>query len=103
VKKAIQQFGTKAKDSIVQELLQIFKEKKVLIPIKEVPKGEKILPGHMFCKPKHYASGEFEKLKSRLVGGGNFVDYSTYELKEISSPTPSIETFIQRSNSHGDR
>jgi hypothetical protein len=65
----------------------------VLVPVKDVPNGEKLLPSHMFCKPKHDATGDFDKLKSRLVGGGNHIDYSTYEIKEISSPTPAIETF----------
>lgn len=36
----------------------------------------KVIPSHMFLKEKFKADGSFDKIKARLVAGGNFVDTS---------------------------
>ena len=45
----------------------------------------RVIPSHMFFKDKFYADGRFQKLKARLVAGGNFVDTSL--VGDISSWT----------------
>jgi hypothetical protein len=44
-----------------------------------------VIRSSIFLKEKYLPSGEFEKLKARLVAGGNMQDKSLYE--DISSPT----------------
>ena len=62
--------------------------KKVWTPVdvKSLPYDEKkrIIRSSMFLKEKH-ASGEFEKLKARLVAGGDQQDESLYD--DLSAPT----------------
>ena len=45
----------------------------------------RVIPSHMFFKDKFLADGRFQKLKARLVAGGNFVDTSL--IGDISSWT----------------
>ena len=45
----------------------------------------RVIPSHMFFKDKFFADGRFQKLKARLVAGGNFVDTSL--VGDISSWT----------------
>ena len=45
----------------------------------------RVIPSHMFFKDKYFADGKFQKLKARLVAGGNFVDTSL--VGDISSWT----------------
>ncbi len=47
--------------------------------------SKKIIPSHMFLKEKLLANGEFDRMKSRLVAGGNFVD--TRSVGETNAPT----------------
>ena len=44
----------------------------------------------MFLKDKYDAAGDFQKLKARLVAGGDKQDKNLYE--DLSSPTVSIES-----------
>lgn len=64
-------------------------EKKVWTPveIQRLPREEKarIIRSSMFLKEKFLASGEFEKLKARLVAGGDQQDKTLYE--DLSAPT----------------
>ena len=46
-----------------------------------------VIRSSIFLKEKYLPSGEFEKLKARLVAGGHMQDKSLYE--DISSPTVS--------------
>jgi hypothetical protein len=45
---------------------------------------KKIIPSHMFLKEKLLANGEFDKMKARLVAGGNYVDPRS--VGEINAP-----------------
>ena len=73
---------------ILKELGQML-EKKVWTPvdIQRLPREEKarIIRSSMFLKEKFLASGEFEKLKARLVAGGDQQDKTLYD--DLSAPT----------------
>jgi len=51
-------------------------------------KGVQILTSKMFCKEKWSADGTFEKIKSRLVGGGHRQNKDDYD--DVSAPAVSI-------------
>jgi len=88
VKQAIKKLGTDALKSIHAELTQMHlkgvwtpldpKELKTRHPIK-------VIRSSMFLKEKFTPTGEFDKLKARLVAGGHMQDRSLYD--DISSPT----------------
>ena len=50
----------------------------------------KVITSKMFLKEKFLSTGEFDKLKSRLVAGGHRQDRRQYEEWEITSPTVSM-------------
>ena len=52
-----------------------------------MPQLKKIIRSSIFSKEKFLSDGTFEKLKSRLVAGGNMQDKALYE--DVSSPTVS--------------
>ena len=88
VKKALNAHGKKALRSIYAEIKQM-PDRKVFTP--QDPKAltkvqlRKAIMSSMFLKEKFISTGEFEKLKARLVGGGHQQDKSEYG--DISSPT----------------
>lgn len=88
VSKALRSFGKKALKSMVQELLQMI-DKKVWTPVNinklTTKQLKSIIRSSMFLKEKRKPDGSFDKLKARLVAGGNMQDKSMYE--DISSPT----------------
>ena len=46
---------------------------------------KRIIPSHMFLKEKLLANGDFDRMKARLVAGGNFVDARS--VGETNAPT----------------
>lgn len=94
VKSALERYGDKAEQSIMKELMQM-EEKRVWTPVKRKDlrrlikslKGARIITSKMFLREKFLSSGEFEKLKARLVAGGHQQDRLLYKLNELSSPT----------------
>jgi hypothetical protein len=44
---------------------------------------------HMFLKEKYLSTGVFDKLKARLVAGGNMQDRSNYGKSDFTAPTVS--------------
>lgn len=88
VNEALRTRGKEAESVILKELGQML-EKKVWTPvdIHRLPREEKarIIRSSMFLKEKFLASGEFEKLKARLVAGGDQQDKTLYE--DLSAPT----------------
>jgi hypothetical protein len=46
----------------------------------------------LFLKEKYTSTGEFDKLKAKLVAGGNIQDRSIYGSAETSSPTVSLSS-----------
>jgi hypothetical protein len=93
VKRSIEKFGeAKTKEIIKKELEQML-EMDVWTPVyydslleKE---AKKIIRSSLFIKDKYFADGKFDKLKARLVAGGNTQDRTIYSDNEISSPTVS--------------
>ena len=88
VNEALRTRGKDAETVIQKELGQMI-EKKVWTPvdIQGLSHGEKarIIRSSMFLKEKFLASGEFEKLKARLVAGGDQQDKTLYD--DLSAPT----------------
>lgn len=86
VKQALKDFGSDAEASMMTELEQMIKKGVwSVIDKRNIPQSANILPSFMFLKAKYHADGSFDKLKSRLVGGGHMQDRSIYD--NISSPT----------------
>jgi Reverse transcriptase (RNA-dependent DNA polymerase) len=54
----------------------------------------KFIPSKMFLTPKKLPSGELDKIKGRIVGGGHRHDRSLYEDSEISSPTVALTSIL---------
>ena len=92
VKKAIKSLGKKATTALVDEILQIH-NKGVINPVKArdltASQRRNILRSHMFVKEKFLPTGEPDKVKARLVAGGDKQDKSLYSDEELSSPTVS--------------
>jgi hypothetical protein len=84
----------KAKEAIKGEVSQLFKELKALQPVKKesIVAGACILTCHMFLVEKFLASGEFDKVKARLVSHGNKQDRSQFP--DRSSPTVAIHSVM---------
>jgi hypothetical protein len=95
VKKAIEKWGDHAMSSIMAELEQM-NSMKVFHPVLKgdlSPKEwSKIIRCHMFLKEKFDAEGIFEKIKARLVAGGDQQDRTIYD--SISSPTASLTAVL---------
>ena len=87
---ALKTKGAEAEAVIRSELQQMI-EKKVWVPVmgSKLTAQEKssVIRSSMFLKRKNYPDGSFEKLKARLVAGGDQQDKSLYD--DLSSPTVS--------------
>ena len=93
--KAAKKYGTKAAQSSVSELKQMI-DMDIFRPtywsdLSEAMK-KKLIRSHTFFKEKYSVDGELEKLKARLVAGGNLVDAS--ELGDIAAPTAKLESIM---------
>ena len=95
VKEALRSRGAEAERVILKELAQM-RDKKVWTPvhISVLTSTEKhgIIRSQMFLKEKYLPTGEFEKLKARLVAGGNQQDKDLYD--DLSSPTVSTSVVM---------
>jgi hypothetical protein len=93
VREAIRTRGEEAERVIMKELSQMI-TKGVWTPIdgKKLTAKERssIIRSSMFLKEKYLASGEFEKLKARLVAGGDQQDKDMYD--DLSAPTVSTSS-----------
>lgn len=87
VKEAIRSRGAEAERVILKEQSQMI-DKKVWIPVHMhvLTSTEKqgIIRSQMFLKEKYLPTGKFEKLKARLIAGGNQQDKELYD--DLSSP-----------------
>ena len=52
------------------------------------------IPSKMFLTPKSLPSGKLDRVKGRIVAGGQRQDNSLYEDKEISSPTVALTSVL---------
>lgn len=82
-----------AVDAATKELRQMY-DQGVFKPVKvsEIKKGCKVIGSFMFLKEKYLPNGEFDKLKMRLVAGGNWQNRLDYD--DLSSPTVSIVSVL---------
>ena len=90
VRDAMRDRGDAAKDVILSELSQMI-TKRVWTPVHvaalSATDRNGIIRSSMFIKEKFTANGSFEKLKARLVAGGNMQDKTLYD--DLSAPTVS--------------
>ena len=95
IKKALDLYKGSAVKSIVDELYQMV-QKRVWKPVykKQMTKKQlkKRLRSFMFLKEKFLPTGEFERLKARLVAGGHMQDRTVYDT--VSSPTVSLTSIF---------
>ena len=88
VKRALREYGEAATTSITKELQQMV-DRNVWTPVARsdlTPAQRRaVIRSSMFLKEKFFTTGEFEKLKARLVAGGDQQDKELYE--DLSSPT----------------
>ena len=95
VKEALRSRGAEAERVILKELSQMI-DKKVWTPVRiGVLSGTEkrgIIRSQMFLKEKYLPTGVFEKLKARLVAGGNQQDKDLYD--DLSSPTVSTSAVM---------
>ena len=88
---AIEKLGKTAKLSMMREVEQLLKKGTwhgVLIRDLSPDEIKRIIPSKLFVKEKFTASGVFDKVKSRLVGGGHRQNRYLYK-DQTSSPTVS--------------
>ena len=90
VREAILTRGEEAERVIMKELSQMI-TKKVWTPVDgrslTAEQRASVIRSSMFLKEKFFATGEFEKLKARLVAGGDQQDKDLYD--DLSAPTVS--------------
>ena len=95
VKDAPKSRGEQAKRVIKKELKQML-DKRVWTPVHvsklNATEKKSIIRSQMFLKEKYLPTGKFEKLKARLVAGGNQQDKDLYD--DISSPTVSTSAVM---------
>lgn len=92
IKKAIEEHGEEGKASIRAELEQMhIKRVWTYVDPRSLSPDQKkrIIRSMIFLKAKFDSAGAFEKLKARLVAGGNMQDETLYN--SVSSPTIPIE------------
>ena len=93
VREAIRTRGTEAESVIMKELSQMI-TKKVWTPVDgrslTAEQRNGVIRSSMFLKEKFFATGEFEKLKARLVAGGDQQDKDLYD--DLSAPTVSTSS-----------
>jgi hypothetical protein len=95
VQKALKKNEAASKKSILKELRQIVdKDVWEVIDKAKLTKVQlkKAIRSSMFLKEKFTSDGEFEKLKARLVAGGDKQDKTLYD--DLSSPTVAQETVM---------
>jgi hypothetical protein len=82
--------------ALVKEIKSVAIDKAVFLPVdpKSLSSSElrKVIISSLFFKEKFSPTGEFQKLKARLVAGGHMQDRSLYEESDISSPTVALSS-----------
>ena len=95
IRAALRDRGDSAKKVIVAELSQML-DKKVWHGVNTVTlttaERKSIIRSKMFLKDKYAADGSFEKLKARLVAGGDQQDKGLYD--DLSSPTAATSSVL---------
>jgi hypothetical protein len=83
---------SEADKAIKAESTMLFKDLKALRAVKRasIKAGTKILKSHIFIVTKYLASGEYDKMKARLIADGRDQDPNLYPNK--SSPTVALHS-----------
>ena len=95
IDRAILQFGSKAVDSINKELTSVHKKRvfrQIMLHHLTDAQRRGVIRSKMFLKEKFFPDGTFDKLKCRIVAGGDMQDRSEYGEDETSSPTVSLSS-----------
>lgn len=96
VVKGLKEHGAPAYKAVVDELLQMLRDKKALHPVRRADLSnrqvKRIIRSLMFLKPKFDGLGRFEKIKARLVANGKQQDRSLYP--DTSSPTAMMQSIF---------
>ena len=95
VNKALNKLGKVAVKSLCKELLQIHDKvewRPVALRSLSWQDQKRIIRSSMFFKEKYLSTGEFEKLKARLVAGGNMQDRSVYSQEDTEAPTVALQS-----------
>jgi len=94
LKSALSTMKDRALGSIIEECNQMHK-KNVFRPVKPDSTMKRPIRSFLFLKEKFTADGLWDKLKSRLVAGGNFQDLSEYNIfEDVTSPTASVSSLF---------
>jgi hypothetical protein len=95
VDRALAQFGPKAVDSLEKELSGLEHKgvfEQVMYNTLSSEQRKKVIRSKMFLKEKFLPDGAFDKLKSRLVAGGDMQDREDYDDRDTSSPTVNLSS-----------
>ena len=93
VNDALNRLGKKAVDSMTKELLGLHNARwgrPVRLKDLSFKQRKKIIRSFMFLKEKYLSTGEFDKLKARLVAGGHMQQRDEYRKEDTTSPTVSL-------------
>jgi len=89
---AIKLYGASAMDALIKEVHQLL-DKNTVKPVHLSSLSQAqvngIIRSHVFYKDKFLPTGEFEKLKARLVAGGDGQDRNLYDQSKLTSYTVS--------------
>ena len=96
VKEAVADQGDIAIKEIIREMTSIHLERRGFTPVHEkdltMKRANRIITSKMFLKNKYNASGQFEKIKARLVAGGHLQDRDIYS--NGGSPTAATTSVL---------
>jgi hypothetical protein len=87
----MKKWGNAAQDAVTAEIKSML-EKGVFIPANPRRITKRPIRSFIFLKEKYDANGNFDRIKARLVAGGNEQDKSLYD--DLSSPTCSIQSLF---------
>lgn len=100
MKDAIKQYPDAANEAIRQELKQML-DYDVFVPVTKAT--AKVMPSSLFIKEKYTASGEFDKIKARLVAGGHRETYDQNNKKYAPVVNPLTSALMLNiANHYGD-
>eukprot|EP01040_Poterioochromonas_malhamensis_P015176 gene15176-16944_t len=95
MKESIKRYGNAALSAIEGEVDQMVKQG-VFEPVKRgslnKTEWKKVIRSHLFLTAKYDADGTFQKLKARLVAGGNTQDRTVYD--SVASPTACLTAVL---------